>query len=102
MKNLTEFKRALVVGSKWECFDMTNEKRNGIRTVKKLQTNSVQFEWVNQNGVNETPWLEFPKAAFCTFNEDAITIYTRGATNPMTGKWDESIVFPHLVYKKVE
>lgn len=57
MKTLADFKRALVLGSKWRAY---NEYCGdlGIREVEKLQKESVCFK--TEQG--KTSWLQFPKA----------------------------------------
>ena len=58
MKTLADFKRALVLGSKWSAY---NEQCGelGIREVEKVQKESVAFK--NEQG--KISWLQFPKAS---------------------------------------
>ncbi len=58
MKTLTDFKRALIIGSKWNAY---NEQCGnlGIREVEKVQTQSVAFK----NDQGKISWLQFPKAS---------------------------------------
>ena len=71
MKTLTDFKRALVLGSIWNCIDCRNGRSMGDRTVSVVQKNAVAFLTVN--GTNS--WLRFPKASDYEFNNGYAEIY---------------------------
>jgi hypothetical protein len=71
MKTLAEFKRALKVGSVWNCIHVLNENRSGDRIVVKVQANSVCF--LTQDGTNS--WLNFPRASEYEFDNGYVKIY---------------------------
>lgn len=71
MKTLTDFKRALTLGSIWNCTHVSSGKSLGDRTVVKVQSNAVTFE--NIDGVTSS--LYFPKASEYEFNNGKAEIY---------------------------
>jgi hypothetical protein len=56
MKTLADFKRSLIVGSKWL---VCNGRMQRIQTVLRVQSNAVVF--LREPGVES--WLHFPKAS---------------------------------------
>lgn len=89
MKNLADFKRALIIGTKVQTtfhldFKGRNEdgtpiygdKDRGIRPVSIVQSNSVAFEQVLTDGKKQDQWLQWPKASDCEFTGDnTVVIY---------------------------
>lgn len=70
MKTLSDFKRALTVGSKWECIHCPSGNNLGIREVAAIQSASVGFH----HGENIS-WLYFPKAKEVEFQDGWVLIY---------------------------
>lgn len=93
--NLSQFKKALVLGSKWHMvyhldFDHRNpdgsivfrDKDNGVRDVSIVQTNAVAFRRPD----GKDSWLHFGKASEWRFeNEKAIHLTPRdnSANSPL-------------------
>ena len=65
MKTLADFKRALTLGSKWHAIHASGHDM-GIRTVAKVQSNSVAFK---TEGKEALSWLDFPKSNLFKTNE---------------------------------
>lgn len=75
MKTLADFKRALIVGSKWKtynhlCGDL------GVGEVIKVRSKDLIFERIGKNGEKKISYFEFPKASdFEVDNEGNVNIY---------------------------
>ena len=65
MKTLADFKRALTLGSKWHAMHASGQDI-GIRTVAKVQTESVAFK---RDDREELSWVYFPKASLFSISE---------------------------------
>ena len=66
IRNVAEFKRAMMVGSRWEFFDSRNAGRlptPTVRTCTHSQSNSFALNnHPNQTDKTKSSWLEYPKA----------------------------------------
>lgn len=93
MKNLSDFKKALTLGSNWETIyhqgtftgrdengkPIYEAKSAGVRPVSIVQSNSVAFKTLRGDGATQDSWLQWPKAKDCKFpNEDTIEVYEGG------------------------
>lgn len=65
MKTLADIRRAMVVGSKWHCFNHLFNKDMGVREISIKRTNAVAFKTGAGNS-----WIEFPKASEVKIHED--------------------------------
>lgn len=92
MKTLSDFKRALTMGSKWKCVHAQTGLL-GIREVGKVQTKSVAF--LTEKGT--LSYLDFPKASEFEINSfgEAEIYY------PENEQWGEPRRLV-LTYSKVE
>ena len=72
MKTLSDFKRALTLGSKWHAIFHYNEKQSELGTgeVIKVQSNAVKFK----RGEKES-WLHFPKSSHFSISNDVACIF---------------------------
>lgn len=90
MKNLSDFKRALTLGSKWETIrhlgifkgkDSNNKPiyepiNIGIREVSVIRSYAVAFKTLQPDGTYIDSYLVLPKAKDCKFiNEKEVEIY---------------------------
>lgn len=86
IQNLSQFKKALTLGSKWHCvyhlaFDhrepdgkvVYKDEDKGIREVKVVQSNAVAFE---VPGKTEPSWLWFGKASEWKFENNQAIFFT--------------------------
>ena len=86
IKNLSQFKKALVIGSKWHCFHygFSSEheaKDMGIRPVSIKQTNSVAFKTIRTDGTECDSWHGFGKASQYTFENGKVQVLNKCAGN---------------------
>jgi len=93
IKNLSQFKKALTVGSKWRCFNLSGSEPQcvGVRPVAIKQTNSVAFETARGNS-----WLEFQPARFYTFEGGRVQVYSE------SGRVGDTELYITLEYELVE
>lgn len=90
MKNLSDFKKALTLGSNWDTIHhqsifvgrdendkcVYKPKSLGVRAVSIVQSNSVAFLTTKTDGTTSDSWLAWPKAKDCKFpNEDTVEVY---------------------------
>jgi len=68
-KSFAEVKRALTLGSTWECTFQGNNSL-GIREVGEVQTNGVGFK-TNRDTLS---WLYYPKAKFIVLTEGGFDV----------------------------
>jgi len=84
MKTLADFKRAMIVGSKWETikhFKDNLTETTPVRECSKRQANSFAFRTTLPDGRIADCWLDFPKAKDVEFlNNDTITIKNNWGT----------------------
>jgi translation initiation factor 2B subunit (eIF-2B alpha/beta/delta family) len=78
MNNLSQFKKAIKVGSKVECIlnVYKPELQNTVREVVKVQTNGY-YALVN----DKKSWLEYPKASDCIVKDDILYITEKFITD---------------------
>lgn len=92
MKTLADFKRALTLNSKWDCFNHFYGCSLGIREVSKVQNNSFAFKTLKDNQEEINSWCDFPKSKDIKFKEDgSVDIYCQ---------WDGEYRLM-LTYKKI-
>lgn len=72
MKTLADIKRAMTVGSKWECFNHLYNTDMGTRPVSKKSSDHVTFETVRNDGEIVHSRFDFPKASQVRFSEDGL------------------------------
>ena len=72
MKTLSDFKRALKLGSRWHAIFHLNSMQNELGTgeVVLVRSNAVKFK----RGDKES-WLYFPKASHFSVSNDVACIY---------------------------
>jgi len=71
-KNFAEAKRALVIGSRWDCkfYGFGQIKKLGVRKVSIVQSNAVAFKTDKGDS-----WLYFPKAKDVRLTRKGFDIY---------------------------
>lgn len=62
MKNLSDFKKRLQVGTKLETYNHHLKSSFGIRKISVVQTNSFALDTI-RNGETVQSWCEYPKAS---------------------------------------
>jgi hypothetical protein len=75
INNLSQFKKALTLGSVWETFYFDNAGAYaslGVRPVSIKQTNAVAFK--TPSGTDS--WLHYDKANMYSFNDGKVQVYT--------------------------
>lgn len=86
MKTLADFKRAMVIGSKWSCFNHLYHSDMGVRTCAHVDT--VKFGFKSDKGISFCDW---PRAADLKIEDGAVNIY---------GKWGDEVRLK-LTYREV-
>lgn len=84
MKTVTDFKRLMVPGSKWQTTHeflgarSTPPKDLGIRECGKVQSNAFALimpdDSTKAEQAGRLSWCDWPKAKECTFTPDSVTI----------------------------
>lgn len=96
MKTLADFKRALQVGSKWECMHVPTGTNLGFREVAKTKSNGVGFGMPD----GRVSWLYFPKASEIEFDEYGyVRIYALDSYYLGNEEKEERVLL--LIYRKV-
>ncbi len=71
MKTLADLKRAMQLGTLWECFHHASNKSRGVRMITLAQTNAVAF-----NTPSKRSWFDFPLAKDLKFKDDgSVEVY---------------------------
>ena len=93
VKNLSQFKKALTIGSKWKCtyFFGTTVKEIGTREVSIKQTNAVAFK--TETGDS---WLQFNSAKYYRFENGKIQVFSE------SGRIGDTELRLNLEYELVE
>ena len=83
MKTLSDFKRALTLGTKWKnaWYDIDgNMVERPIAEVVQIKTTGVKFKRI-QEGVACESWFYFPKASDFAIDNDIAKIYRKDSMN---------------------
>lgn len=75
MKTLADFKRALVVGSRWHCFHELHSSNYGDREVVFRDSVKVGFKATEGVLIGKISYLYFPKANLVEFHGDEVRIF---------------------------
>lgn len=111
MKNLSEFKKSLKIGTKihtvYHCESngrdekgqlIFMDKDRGIREVSVVQSNAFALKTVKSDGSTHDSFCQYPKAADVVINQDgSITIMEEDYRRK-----DEKIKMPVLTFKIIE
>jgi hypothetical protein len=62
MRNLSDFKKRLQVGTKLETYNHNLKASFGVRSISIVQTNSFALDTI-RNGETVKSWCEYPKAS---------------------------------------
>ena len=75
MKNLSDFKKRLQVGTKLETYNHNLKTSFGVREISIVQTNSFALDTL-RNGETVQSWCEYPKASnFEIINKNEALIF---------------------------
>ena len=79
MKTLSDFKKACKIGTlihgQHHGNAICNPYDMGIRAISIVQSNSIAFATLQQDGKMVDSWISFPKASECTIKGDTINIF---------------------------
>ncbi len=79
MKSLADLKRAMQLGTKWDCFHNYYHKNMGVREISIVQKNGVAFKTTREDGTTCNSWFYFPKARELEFvGDDKVLIIENG------------------------
>lgn len=78
MKNLSQFKQAIKVGTKLKVTTFWFGKpETTIRTVVKAQTNNFATSFTRPNGeFIDSSWMDYPKAKDCKIHDNVMEVLT--------------------------
>jgi len=75
MKNLSDFKKRLQVGTKLETYNHNLKASFGVRPISVVQTNSFALDTLRDGEIVQS-WCQYPKASdFEIINENEALIY---------------------------
>lgn len=83
MKTLSDFKKELTIGSKWQAFYIPTATSLGVGEVVTVQSNAVAFK---REGKENPSWLYFPKASDLKARDGFAEIYWRDGKHVLTYK----------------
>ena len=94
IKNLSQFKKAMVVGSKWKFIDSRSGNTETIRECTISQTNSFALNnHPNMKDKTLNSWLEYPRA------KDVIFIQERGENTKVRINLSQE---DYLIYQQID
>lgn len=78
MKNLSQFKKAIKIGTQLKVTTFWFGKpETTIRTVVKAQTNSFATSFTRENGeLIDSSWMDYPKAKDCKIYDNVMEVLT--------------------------